>query len=460
MIWEIDDGKPVIEGLDAHGRPDPAYAAALGLMPAPLGRRTLAALVEWSFAGILLLPALLVVVPAVVDVAVGGSDAAALFARDDLVWIIVAYIVSSVLMTAYIVVQLILHGRKGVTIGKAIFGIRSVNVRTLERPRFWRGAVVRYLVAYASFLVPLIGPVLVIALSPLFDPENRRRGWLDMVAGTWFVDIRHGLNPYDRKRMRIARKMQKAQLHQERAPLPSLATPTGRDAPAEYVPGARMSGGVLGVHRPATTAAPGPSTGSGTGAGAPAGTPAPAPVDAPASAPAASGMIQDVPPALRRGVSDAAAPPPAVPGPSTGSGTAPVPAVPHAQGPVEGHAAAASQSTPAESAPGIRFVIVLDTGQRIDIRGLTLIGRAPAPTAGDGSAQLVPVDDDTRSVSKTHLAIALTRRGITATDRNSTNGSAILRQGAEHLLVGGQPAELRGGDVIRFGDRSLTVEQA
>ncbi|QTV80741.1 FHA domain-containing protein [Microbacterium sp. NIBRBAC000506063] len=70
------------------------------------------------------------------------------------------------------------------------------------------------------------------------------------------------------------------------------------------------------------------------------------------------------------------------------------------------------------------------------------------------------MDDDTRSVSKTHLAIALTRRGITATDRNSTNGSAILRQGAEHLLVGGQPAELRGGDVIRFGDRSLTVEQA
>ncbi|QTV80224.1 RDD family protein [Microbacterium sp. NIBRBAC000506063] len=303
MIWEIDDGKPVIEGLDAHGRPDPAYAAALGLVPAPLGRRTLAALVEWSFAGILLLPALLVVVPAVVDVAVGGSDAAALFARDDLVWIIVAYIVSSVLMTAYIVVQLILHGRKGVTIGKAIFGIRSVNVRTLERPKFWRGAVVRYLVAYASFLVPLIGPVLVIALSPLFDPENRRRGWLDMVAGTWFVDIRHGLNPYDRKRMRIARKMQKAELHQERVPLPSLATPTGRDAPAEYVPGARMSGGVLGVHRTASSAAPGPATSSGTGTGAPVG-PAlravPEPVEGPAgaataAAPAPSGMIQDVP---------------------------------------------------------------------------------------------------------------------------------------------------------------------
>ena len=39
MIWEIDDKSETIEGLDEAGRPDPAYAAALGLLPAPLGRR-------------------------------------------------------------------------------------------------------------------------------------------------------------------------------------------------------------------------------------------------------------------------------------------------------------------------------------------------------------------------------------------------------------------------------------
>jgi hypothetical protein len=37
MIWEVEEHKPVIEGLDAAGRPDPAYAAALGLVRAPFG---------------------------------------------------------------------------------------------------------------------------------------------------------------------------------------------------------------------------------------------------------------------------------------------------------------------------------------------------------------------------------------------------------------------------------------
>src|SRR5690606_35429785 len=105
-------------------------------------------------------------VPALVAVVLGTSDET-LWERGDLVWIIVAMAVSQGLMTAYVIVQLVLHGRKGTTLGKAVCGIRSVNVRTLERPGFCRGAVVRYLVAYASLLVPVIGPILVIALSPL-----------------------------------------------------------------------------------------------------------------------------------------------------------------------------------------------------------------------------------------------------------------------------------------------------
>ncbi len=256
MIWEIDDRAPVIEGLDAHGRPDPAYAASLGLLPAPRGRRVLAALLEWFLAGLITIPAFIVLVPLLTQIAAGAFDAERFFARDDLVWIIVAVAVSQGLMTVFIIVQLVLHGRKGVTLGKAICGIRSVNVKTLERPRFWRGAVVRYLVAYVSLVIPLIGPLLVVVLSPLFDIERRGRGWLDLAAGTWFVDVRKGLNPYDQKRMRIARKRVKTPEHQEKAPLPSLATPMARDAVAEYVPSARLSGGVIGAHRSTPSAAP------------------------------------------------------------------------------------------------------------------------------------------------------------------------------------------------------------
>lgn len=476
MIWEIDDGASVVEGLDAHGRPDPAYAASLGLLPARKGSRVLASLLEAAVAVLLALPALIVLPPILADIASGGFDVDAFFARGDLVWVIVALAVSQVLTLAYVIVQLVMHGRKGVTLGKAVCGIRSVNVRTLERPKFWRGAVVRYLVASASLIVPVIGPVLVIALSPFFDIERRGRGWLDLAAGTWFVDVRRGLNPYDQKRMRIARKSVKISEHEEKAPLPSLATPVDRDAPAEYVPSARLSGGVIGAHRSQTpqpektdAAAPGsmvaavpPSLATGAPPAfpvAPAAAPAPAvpspappasvpagPVVAPPQAPAA--------PAPGPAVAQPAPPAQAEPGPAVAAPAAPAPAAP-------APAVPAPASVPrADAVDGIRAVLVLDSGARVEVRGTTLFGRAPAAAAGEGEAQLIPVPDETRSVSKTHVAVMPARRGVFVVDRASTNGSAIIRDGAETPLVAGHPAELRTGDTVRFGDRTMRVEHA
>ncbi|MCE0509094.1 RDD family protein [Microbacterium sp. KKR3/1] len=445
MIWEIDDRAPEVEGLDAHGRPDPAYAEALGLRPAGRGARVLAALIEWTVAVVIALPALIALTPVLAQAASGRFDAEEFFARGDLVWLIVAAAVSQGLMIAYLVVQLVLHGRKGVTLGKAICGIRSVNVRTLERPGFWRGAVVRYLVAYASLLVPLIGPVLVIMLSPLFDIERRGRGWLDLAAATWFVDVRGGLNPYDQKRMRIARKRVKTPEHEEKAPLPSLATPVHRDAPAEYVPSARLSGGVIGAHRSAAgpaperpeTSAPGslvsstpPSLATGTAPPASFAPPAPAALPAPVMPPAPAPAAQPVP-----------APEPPVPDPA--AVPADVSAVP-----------ADAPNVPV----GVRAILVLDTGERVEVRGTTLFGRSPSAAAGEGEALLVPVVDDTRSVSKTHIAVMPARRGVFIVDRASTNGSAIVRDGVETALAAGHPAELRTGDTVRFGDRFLQVE--
>lgn len=46
MIWEIDQPEDRPDGVDAMGRPDPAYAAALGLVRAPFGRRSLAFLLD------------------------------------------------------------------------------------------------------------------------------------------------------------------------------------------------------------------------------------------------------------------------------------------------------------------------------------------------------------------------------------------------------------------------------
>lgn len=481
MIWEIDDGASVVEGLDAHGRPDPAYAASLGLLPARKGSRVLASLLEAAVAVLLALPALIVLPPILADIASGGFDVDAFFARGDLVWVIVALAVSQVLTLAYVIVQLVMHGRKGVTLGKAVCGIRSVNVRTLERPKFWRGAVVRYLVASASLIVPVIGPVLVIALSPLFDIERRGRGWLDLAAGTWFVDVRRGLNPYDQKRMRIARKSVKISEHEEKAPLPSLATPVDRDAPAEYVPSARLSGGVIGAHRSQApqlektdAAAPGsmvaavpPSLATGAPPAfpvAPAAAPAPA---VPSPAPPASvpaGPVVPPPqapaaPAPGPAVAQPAPPAQVEPGPAVAAPAAPAPAAPAPAAPSPAVPAPASVPR-ADAGDGIRAVLVLDSGARVEVRGTTLFGRAPAAAAGEGEAQLIPVPDETRSVSKTHVAVMPARRGVFVVDRASTNGSAIIRDGAETPLVAGHPAELRTGDTVRFGDRTMRVEHA
>lgn len=415
MIWEIDDGARSVEGLDASGRPDPGYAAALGLLPAPYTRRAAATSIEVLVYLLLQLPVLLVAMPALVSVMGEQSPAAAMTQRDDAVLVLVCALASSVLTTAFVLVQLILHGRKGVTLGKGLMGIRSVNVRTLERPGFWRGAVVRYLVLYGSFLVPLLGPLLVIALSPLWDTRRRGRGWPDLAGATWFVDIRRGLNPYDVKRMRIARKTVATDLRDERPELPSLATSEMQRGPAPFIPATRSRGGVLGAHGVEAPAAPS--------------VPPPAPAPS-ASATWAPPVLLDAPPA----------PAAAAPAPEA------VPAVP-----AVAPAAAAASPPPAYS-------LVLDAGDVIVLGGSgVLLGRAPAAAADDLGVAMVPVADTTMSISKTHLAVLRRGREIVAVDRHSTNGSAIVRGGAEHRLVPGQPAIVHPGDTLTFGDRSATV---
>jgi uncharacterized RDD family membrane protein YckC len=422
VIWEIDEAPRVIEGIDDRGRPIPSYAASLGLRPAPFGRRAAATTIEIAVVVILLLPFLVGALPAVIGL-VGSPDPQQQLAETPLVLIVVCTVASSVLTTAFIVVQMVLHGRRGVTLGKALVGIRSVNVRTLERPGFWRGEVVRYLVMVASFIVPVVGPVLVIAVSPFFDTERRGRGWPDLAGATWFVDVRHGLNPYDIKRMRIARKTAAANLEDDRRPLPSLATPVTAETPGAYVPVVRSSGGVIGALRaeiPAAEAMPTASTASAAAIGAGA-----------AAAPGAP-----------HGTEWASAAP-ASPNPS----------------PVRSAPPDLITAVPGASAPRAVVVAVrLDTGETIAIEGGgLLIGRAPAAAPGEHGMQLLALPDDGRSVSKTHLALLRSGDRLIAMDRASTNGSSLVRAGIEHRLAPGEGFETADGDTIRFGDRSAEV---
>lgn len=486
MIWEIDDRARTVEGLDADGRPRPEYAASLGLVRAPIGRRVLATVIEALVVVLLQLPLLLIVLPAVVPAVSAADPVATLTARGDVVFILVAGLAGWVLSTAFLLTQLILLGRRGVTLGKALTGLRVVNVRTLERPGFWRGAIVRYLVLCGSMIVPLLGPLLVIALSPFFDPARRGRSWPDLAAATWLVDVRRGLHPYDEKRMRIARKTVATDLLDVKPELPSLATPGAQTAAGAYVPLARNKGGVLGAVR----STPGPSVIGATDAAddeprpdipttvapAPFAAPAPAvaavppavpapPRDAPAAAVTPGAVVAPVPGAA------AWTPPPLLgePAPAPTPAAASEPPAPSPTSNGTDTAAGAAAAVPAPSAdvdapagpaasahPTVE--LTLDSGETIAVVGGGIVlGRAPAVGPEDHDVTPVPVADPSRSISKTHWA--LVRRGaeLVAVERGSTNGSVLVRAGAEQVLEPGRPVEVRHGDTIRFGDRSAVL---
>ena len=464
MIWEVDERERVIEGVDAEGRPDPAYAAALGLIRAPYGRRALAVVVDIAIWIVIQLPLWLGAMPLVMKLADGAISPYGLVNHAGFVPAVVCAAITVVLSLVFTLVQWILHGRRGFTIGKVAAGIRTVNVRTLERPGVWR-MLLRFLIVSVSGIVPLFGPAVVL-LSVTFDPQSRGRGWHDRAAQAWLVDARKGLDPYDEKRMRVARKGVSVGTVRERAKLPSLATSRDPGAQPEYQPGRRISAGVLGAGRAAepahTPAAPRSLATPPADASAPAAAPvaAPAPVAPPVAAPPVA------PPA--------AAPPVAAPAPVA---SAPVAAAPESAGPAAAPPVASVHQPPAAVAPapvtppapaapasaapapqprstglGLR----LDTGELIPVSEPVLLGRDP-DLSGHTGARPIRIADATRSLSKTHALVRPAPGGIELVDCQSTNGCALIRGGVEHELPGGGAALVALGDTIRLGDRTADV---
>ena len=116
-------------------------------------------------------------------------------------------------------------------------------------------------------------------------------------------------------------------------------------------------------------------------------------------------------------------------------------------------------ATPAQPPPatwGLEF----DTGERVVVDTLVLIGRRPEPRAGEQGARLVGLPSSDMSVSKTHAQVVVASDGaLVITDRGSTNGSTLLRKGMPRPLTAGRPATLLAGDQVAIGDRTMTVHR-
>lgn len=113
-----------------------------------------------------------------------------------------------------------------------------------------------------------------------------------------------------------------------------------------------------------------------------------------------------------------------------------------------------------EGAAQASWIIRLDDGREVPVGALVLIGRNPQPRPGEEGARLVKAGENGRMVSKTHLAIGQDERGLFVMDRGSTNGTAVANSGGEYEpCPAGDPVRLREGQVVSFGEHTLTVRR-
>ncbi|MBX9245630.1 RDD family protein, partial [Actinotalea ferrariae] len=159
--------------------------ATPGAVPASMGKRLLAAVIDGAAAmllgGAFVVAGLLPVVQAL------QSGSATIPTTTPLV------LVGYVLLIGLGVFQWWFQGTRGYTVGKRLVGLRTLSAET-GRPVGMGKAFVRLLVPAAGTLACGVGQLVVLA-SPLFDSSGRRQGWHDKAAGTMVFDVALGVDP-------------------------------------------------------------------------------------------------------------------------------------------------------------------------------------------------------------------------------------------------------------------------
>jgi hypothetical protein len=278
-----------------------------------------------------------------------GWSAYQLFWRDDRLWTGLAMVAGGVV--ALWLGLAVALGIGGATPGKAATGLRAVHSVT-GTPIGVSHALLRGLVLAAATVSTFGIGLATLAWTAVTDPDRRRRGWHDQVAGSVVVDVR---------------------------PVPAVAV--GADSAPRHV-----------VNLTAMRLVP----------------PAPAPAPQTPRRP------------LHRSPTTPAAPP----------------------------------------ASHTRWVVSFDTGQEVPVGGPVLVGRRPEARPGEAVQHLVALPSPDMSLSRTHAHIGIAGDGaLVVTDRDSTNGSTLTRQGVSRPLSGGRPTTLLDGDLVRFGDRSMQVSR-
>ncbi|GIG39921.1 RDD family protein [Cellulomonas phragmiteti] len=399
---------------------------ALDDRPAGLGRRFLAVLVDQvivlALGGGVVLVAALQVATAVRDGAVDAAAAATVPSP-----LLAAATVLAVLVT---VLQWLAHGRLGWTLGRRLLGVRTVDAHS-RRPVGAGRVLVRGLVVAVGVLVCAVGQYLVL-LSPLLDRTGRRRGWHDRAVGAEVLRVVPGARPAASAASRRAAQVA------ARASAPAAPTSPGEDDSAYRPPaGDAAAPGAAGARSVPPAAVPREDPGAGAQPAAPA-------------TPAGGLVLAPLHPQRSAPDLDTRAIPVVRAAPTLAFGLAPEleltrPAPPRAD--------VVPEPRPGT---GAALRVALDDGRVLSVTRLALVGRNPSPGP---DVQVLRVVDPARSVSKTHLQLAVdSSGGAWVVDRGSTNGTLVtLPDGAQVVCPVDHPVRLREGAVVAFGDRSLRV---
>lgn len=388
-------------------------AAAPARRAATLGRRVGAYLIDGAIAFVVLLIAV-------------GIFAGISFGTGGAFPLVLAGIAGELVLVAWLGVYTLMQGGGG-SLGMRALGLRLGRAEDDTRLGFGR--------ALGRNLVWGLGGAIVVGyFSPLFDGSPWHRGWHDKASGAVMTDVAgRGVAVSDRAGGAHAPRQDAGAPAHAASPAPASmpAAPPPASMPAALPPA------------PILPMADDTELAGWTPAGSSA---------SPRSAPQASGVISFVP-----GV--------------TAPTRSPVPA------PVERPPAAAPPALPAGSelpdyleetristGPQPAARIVWDDGARQALHGRTIFGRNPAPETG---AMVTPVRDETLSLSKTHFELipdaagaSGEQRALWVIDRHSTNGVVIRRGTQRQSVVPGERTRVLRGDVLEFGDRTVSIEVA
>ncbi|MEO8907114.1 MAG: FHA domain-containing protein [Microbacteriaceae bacterium] len=96
----------------------------------------------------------------------------------------------------------------------------------------------------------------------------------------------------------------------------------------------------------------------------------------------------------------------------------------------------------------------------VPVTGAVLLGRNPVHFPPWEAASLLPLDDPTTSVSKTHALIESIEQGLRITDLHSTNGVAVAgASGGEHELEPGSAETVTEDAVVWLGRFELRAKR-